>query len=194
MTDVDEVAFEPLSDCSCRDWRSSTAGACFDPERHHRFHLWRRWDDSLPTVGFIMLNPSLADEQSLDPTLRRCFSFAQRWGAGSMRIGNLFSLIEPDSTKLRSANRGDVARRKRQADHLANMVRTCEVVVVGWGTQGSLFPVQRQVLEGMFSMRRELLEADFYPQCLGRNADGTPKHPLYLRGDAKLKPYPVGVR
>ncbi|WP_349606116.1 DUF1643 domain-containing protein [Cupriavidus sp. DF5525] len=38
----------------------------------YRYRLWRHWDASRPTLGFIMLNPSTADHQVNDPTITRC--------------------------------------------------------------------------------------------------------------------------
>jgi hypothetical protein len=43
-------------------------GATFSPDRAYRYKLWRTWDQSLPTLAFVMLNPSTADEEQLDPT------------------------------------------------------------------------------------------------------------------------------
>jgi hypothetical protein len=54
-------------------------GAMFTPTREHRYVLWRRWGEG-PAVNFIGLNPSTADEQEDDPTIRRCIGFARNWG------------------------------------------------------------------------------------------------------------------
>ena len=37
-------------------------GAEFSPCKKYRYKLWRIWDDTLPLVMFIGLNPSTADE------------------------------------------------------------------------------------------------------------------------------------
>lgn len=43
-------------------------GAIFSDDRDYRYRLWRTWDVDLPLVGFIMLNPSTADETEDDQT------------------------------------------------------------------------------------------------------------------------------
>ena len=46
------------------------SGACFSNDRIYRYSLWRRWDNG-PTLNFICLNPSTADETRNDPTVTR---------------------------------------------------------------------------------------------------------------------------
>ena len=58
--------------------------AVFSPDRLHRYGLWRIWDDDLPKVLFIGLNPSTADELKNDPTIRRCIGYAKDWGYGCL--------------------------------------------------------------------------------------------------------------
>ena len=58
------------------------SNATFDKDRVYRFALWRFWDDGLPKIMFVGLNPSTADENKNDPTVRRCIGFAERWGFG----------------------------------------------------------------------------------------------------------------
>ncbi len=68
-----------------------TKGAAFDSTGTYRYALWREWDASAPRLGFVLLNPSTADAENDDPTLRRCMGFARAWGYGSLQIVNLFA-------------------------------------------------------------------------------------------------------
>lgn len=52
---------------------------------------------------------------------------------------------------------------------------------VGWGTDGAFRGGDLQVAA---------LLAAFRLLCLGKNGDGSPKHPLYVRKDAPLIPWP----
>ena len=61
--------------------------ATFSECRKYRYSLWRVWDESLPFVLFIGLNPSTADEIEDDPTIRRCINFTKEWGYGGMCMG-----------------------------------------------------------------------------------------------------------
>ena len=61
------------------------------------------------------------------------------------------------------------------------------VIVVGWGAH-------RVARERAYPCSIECIES-VRPMCLGHNADGSPKHPLYLRSDAPFEPwrgYPDG--
>ena len=58
------------------------SGAIISACGQYRYHLWRRWDELLPTMVWVMLNPSTADATEDDPTIRRCIGFAKREGCG----------------------------------------------------------------------------------------------------------------
>lgn len=75
----------------------------FSPCRTYRYSLVHEWDRDLPRVAFIMLNPSTADENALDPTLRRCLGFARSWGYGSFEIGNVFAFRATDPKAMKAA-------------------------------------------------------------------------------------------
>lgn len=75
----------------------------FSDCRKYRFALWRVWDDSLPRVMFIGLNPSTADESDDDPTLIRCIRYAKSWGYGGICMANLFAFRATDPKVMLSA-------------------------------------------------------------------------------------------
>src|SRR5437762_3921820 len=85
-------------DTSMREQLIRDAG--FSPCRTWRYWLTRRWNDELPPCGFIGLNPSHADENEDDQTIRRCTSFAKQWGNGGIVMLNLFAIVESDPAKL----------------------------------------------------------------------------------------------
>lgn len=57
----------------------------------YRYVLWRRWDKTKPRLIFIMLNPSTADAQQDDATIRVCMGRARRMDMGGIRVLNLFA-------------------------------------------------------------------------------------------------------
>lgn len=152
-------------------------GATFDPERKYRYRLWRAWAPG-PRVAFIMLNPSVADETKLDPTLRRCLGYAQRWGLQGFEVANLFALRSPEPDTLYSA--ADPEGPDNDAA-LLDVARRCELVVAGWGSHGSLYHRDKQVIA--------LLQDSCRLTALRLTQAGAPSHPLYL--PASLTPFPI---
>jgi len=145
------------------------AGATFSRDRRYRYRLWRRWDLSLPVVAFCMLNPSTADEQRDDPTIRRCIGFAHDWGYGGVEIVNLFAFRATDPRALRHAADPVGCHNDR---HLARAARRATLVVTAWGARADVRRARRamRVLSGQ---RRSLAH-------LGLTRSRQPRHPLYL--------------
>lgn len=56
----------------------------------YRYRLSRVWDEAKRPLTFIMLNPSTADAEVDDPTIRRCMGFAERERAGGIIVVNLY--------------------------------------------------------------------------------------------------------
>ncbi len=77
------------------------SGANFSRCRRYRYTLWRIWDPKQQPVMMIGLNPSTADAQSNDPTIRRCIGFARDWDAGGLIMTNLFAFRATYPTDLK---------------------------------------------------------------------------------------------
>ena len=73
--------------------RFDLAGAHFEDDRQYRYLLWRNWDELKPKIMFIGLNPSTANEEKDDPTIRRVCIFAKKWGFGGVYMANLFPFV-----------------------------------------------------------------------------------------------------
>src|SRR4051812_23768502 len=71
-----------------------------DPESPYRFALWRRLENGGPVLLFVMLNPSTANAEEDDPTLKKCVSYAKREGFAEVRIVNLFAWRSPHPKEL----------------------------------------------------------------------------------------------
>lgn len=150
------------------------SGATFSPDRLHRYTLWRRWADG-PTVMFVGLNPSTADETLDDPTIRRCIGFAKKWGYGCYVMTNIFAYRATDPKDMK-AFADPVGPENDKA--LLTEASKAKLVIAAWGIHGVFMDRGKQV-------------ASFLPnlQCLGVTKEGYPKHPLYLRGDSMPEPY-----
>ncbi len=142
-------------------------------DKKYRYSLTREWDKGA-SVLFIMLNPSTADADVDDPTIRKCIKYAKKWGFGSLYVGNLYAFraTKPKdvlSLSLQEAT-GDL-----NDQHLQYMINKCSKIVVAWGAHGMM---------GTFQVRRLIENKKKW--CLHINQHGSPKHPLYCKDDAEL--------
>lgn len=153
------------------------SGAVFSKDRCYRYALWRTWNTTLPRVMFVGLNPSTADEQSDDPTIRRCIGFARHWGFGGVIVSNLFAFraTYPSDLKLEPQPIG--CDNDRWLQHTANR---SALIIACWGTHGQRLQRDQQVR----LMLPELC-------VLAMNKGGTPSHPLYLKKCLKPRPWNV---
>lgn len=151
--------------------------AYFDDERIYRYALSRVWDVKKPMMLFIGLNPSTADENALDPTLRRVIGFAMREGCGGLWMGNAFAFRATNPKNMMFA--ADPVGPDNDS-WLLDMARWCSLHVVGWGTHGNF--------KGRDMRVRHLLSG-FKLECLGVTKAGLPKHPLYLASAAPLQTF-----
>ncbi len=141
----------------------------FDDTGAYRYRLGRRRDAGAGSVTFIMLNPSTADAEVNDPTIRRCIGFAWDWGYRALTVVNLFAYRATTPKELRRA-RSPVG--PANDEHLLAAADAAEAVVVAWGVHGALHERDREVTE-LLSPRVELT-------CLGVTKAGLPRHPLYM--------------
>ncbi len=149
--------------------------AVFSPDRVHRYALYRTWGSG-PTVLFIMLNPSTADETLNDPTVRRCIVYARRWGFGGLRVANIFAFRATKPADMKSA----VDPIGPDNDQwICRLHQESEITIAAWGKDGAFLNREEQV---------KVLLPNLY--CLKLTNQGRPCHPLYLRGD--LLPIPFG--
>lgn len=155
------------------------AGAVFDPSGCYRYRLWRVWDPTHPRVTFILLNPSTADADRDDPTLRRCVGFARAWGYGGLEVVNVFAWRATDPAALRRCP--DPVGPDNDAAVLA-AVQGVALVVAAWGNGGCH--------QGRAAAVLRLL--DGLPlTCLGLTRAAQPRHPLYT--PAATLPRPLTV-
>lgn len=151
------------------------ASATFSSCRRYRYVLERTWDDQLPAVLFIGLNPSTADERADDPTVRRCRRFAVDWGFGSLILVNLFAWRTTDPRGLIDADDPVGRRNDRWLDLMSTRA---SLIVAAWGVHGDFRGRADEVA-------RRLLDV----HCLGMTKDGAPRHPLYMRADTQPRPF-----
>lgn len=156
-------------------------GAVITPDGQHRYKLWRTFNPELPKCMFIGINPSTATATFNDKTVIRCINFANSWGYGGFYFGNLFSYRSRNANKVK-----DLLKEKGLStggalgvncdSYLKEMISKSEIVICAWGTWAWPFLNERV---------RQVLPMIDKPYCLGKCADGNPRHPLFSKGNLK---------
>ena len=132
------------------------------------------------TVLFLMLNPSTADENEDDATIRRCISFAREWGYTWALVANLFALRATDPMELRTVD-DPIGPQNDTAISMASWYSA--FTVCAWGNHGWVGGRDRIVLERLLRGR------GIDVRHLGLTKQGRPKHPLYLAKTTKPEPW-----
>ncbi len=146
---------------------------------NYRWTLHRKWGDGY-RVCWIMLNPSTADAERDDPTLRRCIHFSKAWGYGSLIVVNLypFRSSSPEECRRWAGWEGSRDWYIRDAIHFQNLpvvveaAKQCQMVVAGWGAAA-------WVMDFATHLCAEVMEGTGHPiYCLGTTKSGAPLHPM----------------
>ena len=146
--------------------------AVISPCGLYRYRLSRTWDGRKLPLVWIMLNPSTADAEVDDPTIRRCVSFSKREGAGGIDVLNLFALRATNPAALRHV---EDPIGPDNDEWIREVLHPHSRVVVAWGNHGML-------LGRAVAVTRRLRESGLDIMALGNK----PRHPLYIRGDQPL--------
>jgi hypothetical protein len=156
--------------------------ATIDESGLYRYRLERVWSPLIPRrCCFIMLNPSTADGTVDDPTIRRCIGFAKAWGFGAMSVVNLFALRATYPAQLDTAQ-DPVGPDNDEHIMMETSRKDCELVIAAWGAVGGNWPDRCKEVETITGRNGGL-------SCLGLTKDGYPRHPLYLRKNARPMPF-----
>ncbi|UYO00272.1 MAG: DUF1643 domain-containing protein [Devosia sp.] len=146
--------------------------------------LMRRWlGDAFPDdyILFIGMNPSTADASVDDPTCAREWTFARREGFSAMVKCNVGDYRATDPKMLVAP--GVVAVSPDNLPAIRAAARGAGRVVLCHGKLNkALAPAGKELVEALRAENIALW-------CFGTNADGSPKHPLYMRADTPLRPY-----
>ena len=165
---------------------SAMPAARFSPDRRYRYLLTRRLGPGEAAVNFVMLNPSTADEERDDPTIRRCIGFARKWGFNLLLVTNLSPLRATDARDLMRSGPEPESVARRNLSEVFDAAARSRLVVLAYGNNGEW--------EGRAQRTLALLaERSIETHALGVTALGHPRHPLYARGDSRPVPFGAGA-
>lgn len=142
----------------------------------YRYRLTRQWNSGAFRLTWVMLNPSTADAEVDDPTIRRCMGFARAWGYGGIVVVNLFALRATDPRELREH---DAPVGPENDEHIRKVASDGAPVICAWGA--NVFAAERAA--SVLEILRHAQGAGV--RCLGTTKGGAPRHPLYVPAATK---------
>lgn len=151
--------------------------AIFDDDRKYRYLLTRVWDEQKPKAMCIGLNPSTANEENNDRTIGKLINILSNAGYGGFYMTNLFALISPYPDDLRKYP--DPVRDNDKWIQYAR--QECNDVIFCWGA----------FKQATYRAKRICEVFGTTALCFGKNANGSPKHPLFLKSTITLQPWPT---
>lgn len=152
--------------------------ARFSKCRQFRYVLTREFDGD-STCLFVMLNPSTADADQDDPTIRRCIGFTKRQGFGRLEVVNLYAFRSTSPAGLSAAS--NPVGPDNDAE-IQEALERADLVVAAWGNNTGFD--HGRVADVMTLIKRSAKPV----KCFGLTKQGQPRHPLYLRSDTGLVP------
>lgn len=177
-------------------------GASISECGRYRYHLWREWrgvdtphenwrwlgakDGNGAELGeplscvFVMLNPSTADGNIDDPTVRRCVGFARALKYDRLEIVNLFAYRTKSPRELLALNHDDDPVGARNQDFVRRAAANAGIIICAWGVHGGHIE-QNETALGWLDGHKTF--------ALGLTAERHSRHPLYLPSASRPIPY-----
>jgi hypothetical protein len=131
-------------------------------------------------VAIIGVNPSTADADTDDQTIRKDMGFGRRLGWRKIIKGNKFAFRATDVKALRTAP--DPIGPENDA-HLAQIMRDADIVIAAWGPLAKLPVRLRSRWRAVVKIARSAGKPMY---CFGRANDDHPRHTLMLPYDTPL--------
>ena len=150
--------------------------------KKYRYRLTREWADG-PLLVFVMLNPSTADADIDDPTIRRCVGFAKRECYQGIEVVNLFAFRSTNPKYLKTV---DNPYGHGNFDALGGAILGASLtqshVICAWGAHPIAINAGKALIDRAKKAKVPLF-------CLGRTQRGFPRHPLYVPANQPMEAF-----
>lgn len=150
--------------------------------RHWLSRDWgfRRFSDGRePYALWIGMNPSTAEAAVDDPTIRKEMVFTRRLGLDRYLKFNVMDYRATDPSRLRDPGVAPCSDQNRA--NIKEAAERAATIIICWGKLHK--SLRRYADHVLIDLGGKKL------WCLGKNGDGSPKHPLYLAHETKLELY-----
>ena len=149
----------------------------------YRWGLSRTVNRQGKTAMWIGINPSTADAELDDHSIRKLYGFGDLLGVRTWLVGNLCAFRATDVRELAKVE-DPVGS---SCDHyLARMIERADLIIAGWGKVDKL---PRRLYGRPDEVLRLVRAAGKEMMCWGVNSDGSPRHPLMLSYETQLEPW-----
>lgn len=167
--------------------------ACFSRETPPlcRYNLRREIDQHESPVHLhgtlicIGVNPSDADANKDDPTIRKVAGFTVRLGHRCFVMLNKFARIATDVNDLKRLNLPDAVGLDNDCE-LACAMSGADTLLFAWGPLAKLPVHLRARWRRVWQIAQDLKKTPF---CIGTAKDGHPRHPLMVSYDTPVVPW-----
>lgn len=157
--------------------------AILSPCGLYRYRLDRGVQADGKVFAYFGINPSTADANLDDATVRKWRGFTQRNGGRKFIVGNVFSYRATDVRHLAGPIQ---PQGPYHWPHIVKIIEDADVLVPCWGNSGKVPDRLRADIGGLLLV----LETSGKPVMhFGLTASGDPKHPLMLGYDTPLVPW-----
>lgn len=161
----------------------------------YRYRLDRYIANSGPVIAFNLHNPSTADGEQDDPTSRRGIGFARLWGASRLvfvnpwagratKPENLWKMADPVGP-MNDYHIDEVAR---------EVLASGGFFVFAWGAINPPRHLKYATTARLHAVEKRIRMICPDVRALGVTKSGQPRHPLYMRADAKPEPWPTSFQ
>ncbi len=138
----------------------------------YRYLLLRHWDARLCALPVCMLNPSTADDQKDDPTIRELIYFSRLWGYGGLYIVNLFAFRAPHPIDMQGAPDPVGPKNNRYLREALDYARELDTpMLAAWGDGGTFNARETWMCSNAAHHSVDLV-------CFGITRGDHPKHPM----------------
>jgi len=150
-----------------------TRSAEFSEDHRYRYKLSRIWEPTQNKILFIMLNPSTADSDDDDMTIKSLLKITKKWSEkhenyGGFHVGNLYPYCSSKPSELLGHPIPEHIHEKNMKS-IEEMMAECNRVVYAWGTKG---PIQNQMPPEWLT---NMVGNDAH--CIWISKNGVPMHP-----------------
>lgn len=154
--------------------------AVMSPCGKYRYWL-ERGEPNAPYVAWVLANPSTADAETDDPTVRKARGFTSRWGFKRFVFVNVMA---GRSTKPKGLLAMDDPVGPENWAHLTKAVQAAVLVVPAWGNA-----VTHRLRKHIAPVKGLLCSGLPRVECLGFTDENMPRHPLMMSYSVPLEPY-----